>query len=52
MIPSHALSVLVSQGYLLLSWSGQYVSTIKEINGQDRYVLLKYENGHFFVLSQ
>lgn len=52
MIPEHELRKLVEQGYLLMSYSGPYCSCIKEINGQDRYVLLRYEDGHFFIISQ
>lgn len=51
MIPLTAIQRLVSQGYMLISYGERYVSAIKEINGQDRYVLLKYEDGHFFVIS-
>jgi hypothetical protein len=51
MIPDHAIRVLVAQGYLLLNVGEQYVYAIKDVNGQDRYVLLKYEGGHFLVIS-
>jgi len=52
MIPDHALGLLVTHGYHILNWAGPYVSTILKIEGRDRYVLLKYENGHFLVVTK
>jgi len=45
------LKQLVETGYLILSYSDRYCSCIKEINGQDRYVLLELVDGHWLIKS-
>lgn len=49
-IPQQAIEGLAKQGHALVAVFGRYVSTIKSSGGQDRYVLLRYEDGHFFVI--
>jgi len=45
------LTQLVETGYLILSYSDRYAYCIKEINGQDRYVLLELVDGHWLIKS-
>ena len=41
---------LIDQGYFILRIAGIFVLTIKNVNGQDKYVSLKYDNGEWMVL--
>jgi hypothetical protein len=52
MIPDHAFTALVSQGYVLLNHKGPYVFAVKQIGCSDRYVLLKYVDDHFQIIFQ
>jgi hypothetical protein len=51
-IPDYAITRLISQGYLVLSWSEYLCSAIKDMKGQDRYVLLKWDGQDWIVVSQ
>lgn len=52
MLLQHEYTPLVQSGYLILSYHGPYCSCIKNIDGQDRYVLLKFQDGKWVVLTQ
>lgn len=51
MIPYSAILELVGQEYLILSYTGNTCLTIKNFEGQDRYVLLQWTGDHWLIIS-
>ena len=48
----HYYTPLVQSGYHILSCNGPYCSCIKNIDGRDRYVLLRYDEGNWIIVTQ
>lgn len=52
MIPDRCLDDIISQGYFILSCVGSLVWATHAVEGRERYVLLKYASGRFYILWQ
>lgn len=48
MIPLEKIQEMIAKGYFIVNWNNKYLYAIETIDGVDKYILFKYEEGHFY----